>query len=229
MRKLRREEKRRRDFERQFGAGFHGDDNGMLAPVGGRGPWTRSEYESDAGSVFSSEDDVWGADIGGYNEYNPAFPPPPLALPAEAHTPSSGGDTLGQDEMAAILDSGWDEPAPRLNGFGAPHGPSPLHRGAFAPDPPAPMRYAPANGAGGYDVGSYVPIESPRTPGASPNTGDSVSSSVDSRLGGSGHAKKRSGGRTMGDRERERYGPMGPLSGDDTGWGGRSNGAGKRV
>jgi chitin synthase len=65
LRKLRREEKRRRDFERQFGAGFHGDNNGMLAPGGGRGGWTRSEYESDAGSVFSSEDDVWGADIGG--------------------------------------------------------------------------------------------------------------------------------------------------------------------
>lgn len=62
LRKLRREEKRRKDLERQYGQGFHGDD--MLAP-GGRGGWTRSEYESDAGSLFSSEDDVWGADIGG--------------------------------------------------------------------------------------------------------------------------------------------------------------------
>ena len=133
--------------------------------------------------------------------------------------------------MAAILDSGWDDPAPRSNGngYGASHVPSPLHRGAYASDPPAPVRYAPATNGGGYDVGSYVPIESPRTPGASPNTGDSVSSSVDSRLGGSGHAKKRSGGRTMGDREKDRYGPMGPLTGDDTGWGSRSNGVGKRV
>lgn len=49
-------------MERQYGQGFHGDD--LLAP-GAPGAWTRSEYESDAGSVFSSEDDVWGADIGG--------------------------------------------------------------------------------------------------------------------------------------------------------------------
>ena len=66
LRKLRREEKRRKELERQYGAGFHGDD--MLAPGGfapGRPGWIRSEYESDAGSVFSSEDDVWGADIGG--------------------------------------------------------------------------------------------------------------------------------------------------------------------
>jgi chitin synthase len=62
LRKLRREEKRRRDMERQYGGGFHGDDGG-LAP--GRAVWARSEYESDAGSVFSSEEDVWGAEIGG--------------------------------------------------------------------------------------------------------------------------------------------------------------------
>lgn len=63
LRKLRREEKRRRDMERQFGSGFHGDE---LVPRGGR---TRSEYEnSDAGSVFSSDDDVWGGEIGGVSQ-----------------------------------------------------------------------------------------------------------------------------------------------------------------
>ena len=60
LRKLRREGKRRRDMERQYGAGFHGDE---LVP--GRGAWVRSEYESDEGSVFSSDDDVWGGEIGG--------------------------------------------------------------------------------------------------------------------------------------------------------------------
>lgn len=65
LRKLRREGKRRRDLERQFGAGFHGEDGGLAVPGGGRSAWARSEYESDAGSVFSSEDDVWGADVGG--------------------------------------------------------------------------------------------------------------------------------------------------------------------
>jgi len=60
LRKLRREDKRRRDMEKQFGAGFHGD---VLVP--GRGAYTRSEYESDAGSTFSGDDDVWGGEIGG--------------------------------------------------------------------------------------------------------------------------------------------------------------------
>ena len=152
-----------------------------------------------------------------YNEYNPAFPPPPLALPAG--DPSAGGHTLGHDEMAAILDSGWEEPQSvaqpqqaRQNGYA----PSPLKRGAYTP--PEPTRYAAQNG--GYNVGSYVPIESPRTPGQTPNTGDSVSSSVDSRLGGSGHAKKRSGGRAMGDKDR--WGPLGPLADDSNGWGQKS-------
>lgn len=152
-----------------------------------------------------------------YNEYNPAFPPPPLAIPASDPT---GGHTLGQDEMAAILDSGWDEPRsqfqppqPRQNGYA----PSPLQRGAYTPPEPT-TRYATQNG--GYEVGSYVPIESPRAPGQTPNTGDSISSSVDSRLGGSGHAKKRSGGRAMGDKDR--WGPLGPLANDHTGWGQKS-------
>ena len=62
LRKLRREEKRRKQMEKQYGQGFHGDD----LPVPGRGAWVRSEYDgSDSGSLFSSEDDVWGADIGG--------------------------------------------------------------------------------------------------------------------------------------------------------------------
>ncbi len=83
LRKIRREEKRRRDMERSFGAGFHGDGssdghgignpngNGIgngIRDLDGLAPnraWARSEYDSDAGSVFSSDDDVWGQDIGG--------------------------------------------------------------------------------------------------------------------------------------------------------------------
>ncbi len=47
-----------------------------------------------------------------------------------------------------------------------------------------------------------------------PNSGDSVSSSVESRAGQGGHAKKRSGGAGV-----DRYGPLGPLADDDLGWG----------
>jgi chitin synthase len=83
LRKLKREEKRRKDFERHFGAGFHGEesfgntgtggssDGGHGAPgQGGLAPWARarSEYDSDAGSVFSSDEDVWGGEIGGVGD-----------------------------------------------------------------------------------------------------------------------------------------------------------------
>ena len=66
LRKLRREEKRRRDLEKQFGnAGFYGDVGGGDELQPGRPGWVRSEYESDAGSVFSSDEDLWGGEIGG--------------------------------------------------------------------------------------------------------------------------------------------------------------------
>ena len=140
-----------------------------------------------------------GADRGflKYNEYNPAFPPPPIALPPE--TLNGSGQTLGHDEMAAILDSGFDDPsppttlAPRVGQ--KPHGSSPLQDSTY------PMW-------NGHDYG-YIP-ETPNMP----HSGDSVSSSVESR-----HAKKRSGG-----AGHERYGPLGPLADDDTGWGGRQDG-----
>ncbi|WVR09675.1 hypothetical protein IAU60_006750 [Kwoniella sp. DSM 27419] len=212
LRKLRREEKRRKEMERQFGAGFHSfADNDGLGP-GPRGAWTRSEYESDSGSVFGSEEDVWGAEIGGYNEHNPAFPPPPIALPLEQA--SHDGQTLGMDEMAAILDSGFDDPPPPT--FRSHQNvPSPLQRHQHDYGGP---RY------GNGDAG-------PRTPEL-PTTGDSVSSSVESRPMGGGHAKKRSGGVNQslalglgqgaggaGPGGGGRYGPLGPLADDENGWG----------
>ena len=107
--------------------------------------------------------------------------------------------------MAAILDSGFEDP-PSIPSTFRPTQPlhtSLLQRTAFAPQPSA---YYNGNG-------HYEPIEEPRTPNL-PRSGDSVSSSVESRAGG-GHAKKRSGGAGA-----DRYGPLGPLADDDTGWGG---------
>ena len=80
LRKHKREERRRRDFERQFGTGFHGDDStsseghgssngygqyGLTPGYPHNRGFVRSEYESDAGSVFSGDEDIWGAEIGG--------------------------------------------------------------------------------------------------------------------------------------------------------------------
>ncbi|WVQ66759.1 uncharacterized protein L199_004950 [Kwoniella botswanensis] len=214
LRKLRRDEKKRREMERQFGAGFHGDNDGLGLGPTPRAAWTRSDYESDSGSVFGSEEDVWGAEIGGYNENNPAFPPPPIALSQQSHHDHSQGQTLGQDEMAAILDSGFDDgpPHPPQSSYrNERNAPSPLHRHQHDYSPQ--MRY--------QTNGDY--ISGPKTPDM-PTTGDSVSSSIESRPQGSGHAKKRSGGvnnqKARAQAQAQNYGPLGPLEDDDTGWGG---------
>jgi chitin synthase len=207
-----------------------------------------------------------------YNEHNPAFPPPPIALPPQSL--GSAGQTLGMDEMAAILDSGFDDnsahqssttlstqyrsqPPPPfslshsnsyMNGNGNGNGmngggytSSPLHRTAYTPPTPTengwgesnPLdsgmyshgygekNYGPGtgygngygNGFGNGDVpGSAIPLP--------PHSGDSISSSVESRAN---HAKKRSGGAGA-----DRYGPLGPLADDDTGWGGGLGFGGKK-
>ncbi|WVQ83744.1 chitin synthase 1 [Cryptococcus sp. DSM 104549] len=202
LRKIKREERRRKDMERQFGAGFHGDADG-LGP-GPRGAWTRSEYDSDSGSVFSSEEDVWGGEIGGYNEYNSAFPPPPIALPPQGMAPD--GQTLGMDEMAAILDSGFDDNPPPAAFRTAQNAPSPLHRHQHEFQSPHARFALNDNGPG---PGGYTSIDGDSQ--EAPVSGNSVSSSVESRPHGSGHAKKRSGGGPA-----NRHGPLGPLVDEDS-------------
>ncbi|WWC64871.1 uncharacterized protein I303_107485 [Kwoniella dejecticola CBS 10117] len=223
LRKLRRDEKKRREMERQFGAGFHGDNDGLGLGPTPRAAWTRSDYESDSGSVFGSEEDVWGAEIGGYNENNPAFPPPPMALSTQSHhynnhNDHDGGETLGMDEMAAILDEGFDDPPSHLNppqNFRTTNHniPSPLHRHQHDFQSQSNGAYLNGNGYNGYNGNT-----GPRTPDM-PTTADSVSSSIESRPQGSGHAKKRSGG--VNNQQAKKYGPLGPLADDDTdtGWG----------
>jgi chitin synthase len=166
-----------------------------------------------------------------YNEHNPAFPPPPIALPPDSFA-GAGGQTLGQDEMAAILDSGFDEHPPpptfrpnAIPGSNSGYIASPLQRSAYTP----PINDSYPNSQyhhqhqhqppyqNGYQNG-YSTIDPPKTPKMGlnqPHSGNSISSSVESRSGGNGHAKKRSGG-----AGQDRYGPLGPLADDDTGWGG---------
>ena len=145
-----------------------------------------------------------------YNEHNPAFPPPPIALPPSTVPDSTA--TLGQDEMAAILDSGFDDlPQPTHRGY-AP-APNPFHNGR---SPHSRAQFAHTNGQ--YEIGQYAPLDHPHLP-RDPQSADSISSSIDSRQGGSGHAKKRSGG-----AGQDRYGPLGPLADDDTGWGAQNGG-----
>lgn len=87
LRKLRREERRRKEMERHFGGGFYNDESGSASGSEGHGmgngygagglsaprPWAsnrNTEYDgSDAGSIFSSDEDVWGGDVGGVSRH----------------------------------------------------------------------------------------------------------------------------------------------------------------
>ncbi|GAB1521517.1 Chitin synthase, class 1 [Rhizoctonia solani] len=106
LRKLKREEKRRREMERAY-ANYPG--NTLRAE--------NTEYydgASDTVSVVSSEDDQWGHQIGGYNEASSQYPPPP--------------NTLRRLDMGS--DSGLDSPAPGVRyQLADSNGYSPVMRG----------------------------------------------------------------------------------------------------
>lgn len=105
LRKLRREERRRRDFERAHPSGYLAGDSDFLSVRTD----TRSQYDgSDTLSIGSSDDDHWGPQIGGYNEHNVQYPPPPTGL----HAPSQAlqnAKTLHTAELEAMLESGFDD------------------------------------------------------------------------------------------------------------------------
>jgi chitin synthase len=212
LRKLKREERRRREMDRAHPAGYYGDGHMLDA----RGPDTYSQYDgSDTFSVNSSEDDQWGGEIGAYNENNTIYPPPPVGLHMPHETLQSAA-TLGTADLEAMLETGFDdrptpEPDTNYQSVRTPQG------GGFTP------RYqlsdsTPQRGNG------YTPLERATSPGAqpflpnvisplSPTTPLPPANGVSSALGGNGdwktHMKKRSGGRSR--PSKDEYGPLGPL------------------
>ncbi|KAH7908610.1 glycosyltransferase family 2 protein [Hygrophoropsis aurantiaca] len=108
LRKLKRDERRRRDLERLHPAGYMASENDMLSVRGD----IRSQYDgSDTLSVASSDDDHWGPQIGGYNENHSQYPPPPVGLLNPAHSAGSGATLAGAD-LEAMLDAGFDDEPP---------------------------------------------------------------------------------------------------------------------
>jgi len=106
LRKLKREERRRRDFARAHPGGYMTRDGDLLSV---RGMDARSQYDgSDAFSVTSSDDDHWGPQIGGYNENHAQYPPPPVALLPPRNQLQSA-KTVDGAELEAMLESGFDE------------------------------------------------------------------------------------------------------------------------
>lgn len=99
LRKLKRDAERRAQFERQF-------DSNQVRSDDGQSSYVRHRSVSDGFSVFSSEDDLWGANIGGYDENDEHFPPPPTTLLPESH---EYAPTVRYSMLAQQLDNGFDD------------------------------------------------------------------------------------------------------------------------
>jgi chitin synthase len=173
LRKLKREERRRKELERVHPGEF----------LSARAD-TRSQYDSsDTLSVFSSEDDHWGAQIGGYNENNAQYPPPPTGLLLPQNAALQHAKTVGASELEAMLETGFDAEPSRSS--------SPI--GVQPNTPRYQLSDGPARG--------YAPLtrDSPPIVG-SPTTPTLTSGSEWSR-------ESPRGQRTP----VQRYGPLGPL------------------
>jgi chitin synthase len=212
LRKLRREDRRRKELGRAHPGGFQTGDGELLSV------FSTYEGSSDTHSIASSEEDKWGMQIGEYNELNPAYPPPPTALLDPDRLLEIGTETLRQDELAAILQTGFgpEGPEPSTSNPASPTGlPAtyhlPRHRSNDWGTPPA------------VDGNGYVPIPRTTSPRSRPPNGGGYNgygmtqafvdpTSPSSATGfvadfRTTHARRRSGGPNAG----EKYGPLGPL------------------
>lgn len=172
LRKKKREEKRRRDLERQFGAGFH-NDNGSDGDQDRKEPGiplSRPESDSFSDSVTISDfdDDKWGHQIGGYDESLP----PPVQIVRHSVWVGDQEVIIDTEDMEKMLQTGWDDKAFRSKTVGGggkggsqPQYPSAVNRNRLSQmgmfpanrDAPAvpeiPSRYGPQNGGGGGGYG----------------------------------------------------------------------------
>ncbi|KAF8513015.1 glycosyltransferase family 2 protein [Hysterangium stoloniferum] len=198
LRKIKREEKRRRDMARAFPNGYNGSEYHFLGD-------TQSQYDgSDTLSMASSEEDHWGGQVGTYNENGSQYPPPPPGLLLPHDQMINTAKTVDGDEMAAMLESGFDDRHPSpfssttrfLDTNGQPVG-SVGYQLSDVPSPPRIRPYPPALRQDGLPPRRVV---SPRSPTVPVNAS---SSAIEWKT----HAKKRSGG----GGGPGKYGPLGPL------------------
>ena len=214
LRKLRREERRRREVERAFPQGFPSDPNNML--------YVRkdilSQYDgSDTLSVASSDDDAWGVQIGGYNENSPQYPPPPTGVLMPKDELLATADTVDANEMEAMLQSGFgpDSARPSQDNIRNASSTNLLSQSNSAHGLPT---FQPADGSSRFN-NTYAPLsrqDGPLSPPPNRHVMSPVSPFVPSNGTSSAvgamhtqtHARKRSAGRG-GDMNE--YGPLGPL------------------
>lgn len=195
-------------MDRAHPQGYYTGEGDLLAA---RAADNRSQFDgSDTVSVNSSEDDHWGPQIGGYNENNASYPPPPVGLHVQPETLQSAA-TLDTADLEAMLEAGFDDRPESDSNYQSVRTPV---GGTFAP------RYQLSDKPQQRTGDGYAPLErsvSPGTPNVispiSPHTPIPPINGVSSALGGQGdwktHMKKRSGGRSR--PSQDEYGPLGPL------------------
>lgn len=107
LKRIRREEKRRKDLEKQFGAGFYNDQTEVvnLDQSGLQRPpfYDNSDTISDTGT--NEDEDLWGPHIGSFNEEAP----PPLAIVRHSVWVDGQEVIVEQDDMEKMLSQGWED------------------------------------------------------------------------------------------------------------------------
>ncbi|KAG8902462.1 hypothetical protein FRB99_004462 [Tulasnella sp. 403] len=216
LRKQKREEKRRRDMERAYPRGFPADPAQASSAAFLR-PRTElsddARWETDTVSIVSSnDDDQWGTQIGAYNEHGPMYPPPPRAL----NTPTmyDSAQTLGKEELEAMLDRGFDETPPPI-----PPLPTniPQHLPRFQLSDGGGHAGGGNQGYSGYAQVGSDPVTLPPRNVTNAQLPTVMSYGSSSAVEGEWktHAKRRSGSRATADVNGhgggKDYGPLGPL------------------
>jgi chitin synthase len=200
LRKLRREERRRRDFERMHPSGFYagGDNDSMMLAAHD----ARSQYDgSDAYSLHSSaDDDHWGMQIGGYDERDVKYPPPPVGLLVPHNSALESAETVDSKELEAMLEMGFDDTPMK-----APPS-QPTARYQLQDASTSSLELAPTRGNG------YAPLMPGQQPPA-PNIVFSPTTPETPSGPGRGHSSPRQATSPVrrGTGEQQRYGPLGPL------------------
>ena len=222
LKKMRRDEKRRRDLARNFPGGYYDGDDHLHPRHDNEVQSSYYENMSDTISIVSSaaEDDQWGTQIGAYNENHSAFPPPPATLLAPQPEVLQHAQTVGMDELEAMLDQGFEVASPtpspmessRRHSHRPPPNQQPVTRYQLSERAPLQPQYSqsqPIDSLGPLSLGSRDPTP-PRSRAISPISPTTSSHGISSALGSEWktHAKKRSGG---GGDGGEDWGPLGPL------------------
>jgi len=190
LRKLKRDERRRREMERAHPGGFiQGDREFLTAPD------RRSQYDwSDSQSLASSDDDHWGTQIGAYNEHSTQFPPPPVGLVLPDGRAFENAATVGGAELEAMLEMGFEESQTSP--------PNSTYVPRYQLSDGSSAQLANINGNG------YSPLTRTTSPGPLSQYNPLLSSTPTSE---SGHSRPLPPQPGSGARQAERYGPLGPL------------------